>query len=168
VDEGDIGFLSSSFGKFARKLSVRHVILRDYDQSTRLAVKPVHDSRTKLPSNAGEIFVTVQECIYERASGTRMFRRACASVDHHSGWLIDDGEIVVFINDVERNVFGRRFYWRPLGRADDLDYVSRPHLPGCPFRAAIDKNFLFFDQLLDPGATDIRDLRNDELVQSLA
>ncbi|MNU02799.1 hypothetical protein D3C72_2466160 [compost metagenome] len=39
----------------------------------------------------------------------RAIRRAGSGVDHHTDGLVDDNELVVLIEDVERDIFGMGF-----------------------------------------------------------
>ena len=47
----------------------------------------------------------VQESVHERAAAAHIISLSGPGVYHHAGCLVDHGEVVVFKNDVERNVF---------------------------------------------------------------
>ncbi len=47
--------------------------------------------------------------------------RAGAGVDHHAGGFVDDGEVLVFVEDVEGDVFGEGVEGCGLRGAFDLD-----------------------------------------------
>ena len=61
----------------------------------------------------------VEQGIDQRTAIALIFGGAGAGVDHHPGRFVDDGEIVVFVEDVDRNFFGDgaqwRSYWRDQG-----------------------------------------------------
>ena len=46
---------------------------------------------------------------------------SCAGMDHHASGLIYHGEIIVFVNDVERNVFRDSTQRRAHNIAQDFD-----------------------------------------------
>src|SRR3974377_917099 len=75
-----------------------------------------------------------------------------ASVDHHAGRLIDDGQVFVFVENLKRNVFGNRPEWWPDGRSDYGNLLAAAELQGCPGRFVIHENLLLGDELLHTRA----------------
>ena len=53
---------------------------------------------------------------------------AVAGMDDHAGGLVDDNQVVVFIQNVERNVFGNDFQFAERIGHDDLNPVRGLHL----------------------------------------
>src|SRR5271157_1486216 len=87
---------------------------------------------------------------------------------HHSGGLVDDGQIVVFVEDIEGNLFGDGAQGRPRGRTEYGDALSTTKFQGCLGRHAVQQNFFCTDELLHPRPAHILKLRREELVQALA
>ncbi len=67
----------------------------------------------------------VQQGIDQRAAIACVFCRAGARVHHHPCRLVDHGEVVVFVNDVQGNIFGDRVQRLRAGCSEDRD-VLRP------------------------------------------
>ena len=123
--------------KFLDETPVGIIRPRD-DQRTRGSfVEPVHDSRPCRAANRGKL----PEAI-EQGADQRSARFSGARMHYDSGGLIDDGEVIVFVENLQRNRFrsdgerlGRRnfnFYFfsgfdamRRL-RGDAVDVHSAP------------------------------------------
>ena len=72
-------------------------------QAGGVLVDAVHDARTPFATNPRQgIAAMVQQGVHQGAR-----RRAGCGMHHHSGRFVDDDQIVVFPNDVQRNVFGQ-------------------------------------------------------------
>ena len=52
---------------------------------------------------AGKLLKVIRECVGERAG-----RRARRRMDHQSGRFIYDNQRLIFVNDLDRNVFRRK------------------------------------------------------------
>jgi hypothetical protein len=77
-------------------------------------------------------------------------------VDHHAGGFVDDREVLVFVEDVEWDVFGDGVEGRGLGGAFDLDgFAAVEFLLGLG-GVAVDADLAGFDEELNAGATDVR------------
>lgn len=90
-----------------------------------------------------------------------------ASMDHHSSGFVDDGQVVVFIENLKRNIFGDSPQWWPGGRADYGDLLATAKLQGCPRRLVVHQNLLFGDKLLHARAAYI-ELSRQKLIQPFA
>jgi hypothetical protein len=76
-------------------------------------------------------------------------------VDHHSGGLVDDGEVRVCVEDTERDVFRCGVKGWGLRGAFDLDgFATTESLLGFG-RVAIDADLAGFDEELDAGTGDV-------------
>ena len=109
----------------------------------------------------------MQERVHQRAAIALVLGGSGARMHHHSGSLVDDGQIVVFVDDVERNLFGHGAQRRTLGRAEHGDALAAPQLQRSLRRCIIHQNFLFGDQLLHPRAAYV-EMRRQELIETLA
>ncbi len=92
---------------------------------------------------------------------------AGSGVDHHAGGLVDDGQVVVFVDDVEWNFFGDGAQRRALGCAEHGDALVAAQLQRRLGGFVIDQYFLLGDQLLHPGPAHIQ-MRCQKLVEALA
>src|SRR6266404_1306331 len=102
--ERDVGFLYGTGSKGLGQFRVGIVIFRNEDEAGGLFVETMHDSgteRVRLRSAARKILSAAQERVYERTTGVSR-----TSMHAHSGGLIDDEQVVVFIEDIQRDGFG--------------------------------------------------------------
>ena len=70
----------------------------------------------------------MQQRIDQRAAIAFVVGGARAGVNHHSRGLVDHGEIVVFVDDVERNVFRDGAQRRRLRVAENRDLLAATQL----------------------------------------
>ena len=76
-------------------------------------------------------------------------------MDHHAGGLVDDGEVRVFVEDIEGDVFGGGVQGRGLWGAFDLDgFAAAEFLLGFG-RVAVDSDLPGFDEELDAATRDV-------------
>ena len=87
---------------------------------------------------------------------------------HHAGRLVDNGQIVVFVDDVERNLLRKGAQTRRVGCSGDRDFFPALQPQRCAGRAPADQHLAFGDQLLNSGATHLRQLRDQILIKALA
>ena len=85
-------------------------------------------------------------------------------MDDHAGGFVDDGEIFVFVNDVERNIFGLEA-WRPALGQLDLDLVVFPQLVRCFCAFRFTSTSPSVDQPLKPRARPAVDLFGEKCVE---
>ena len=99
---------------------MRAVVLGDHHQAGGVLVEPVHDARPLHPADAGEAVAAMgDQRIHQRSrgvSGGRMHHEPCR--------LVDDDDVLVLIDDVERDVFSRRLGLLGLGHVHH-DQVAR-------------------------------------------
>ncbi len=63
---------------------------------------------TQLASDLRKGCETMQKGIDQRAAIAIVVGRSRAGVNHHAGRLVDHGEVVIFVDDIERNILGDR------------------------------------------------------------
>ena len=102
MHQRDISFLDLTTGELLSKLPVSLIIFRNRDQAAGLFVEPMHDARTHLSADRRQRREVMQQRIDQRSPVTCIFRRARPCMDHHPGRLVDDGQVIILINDVER------------------------------------------------------------------
>jgi len=70
--------------------------------TTRSAfVETMHDAGAKRVTALRERLPAAKQRVHQRAAGI-----ACAGVYGHSGWLVDGQDVLVFLENIERNGFG--------------------------------------------------------------
>ena len=79
------------------------VVLDDDQQARGVAVEPVDDPRPVLAGDGRERVVVELEGVDQRAGPVPLGR-----VGDHAGRLVDDGERLVLVDDLDRDVLGRR------------------------------------------------------------
>src|SRR5579885_58542 len=109
----------------------------------------------------GKLFEVKRERVGERA---RM--NPGGGVDDHAGGLVDDDDLRVFVNDVERDVFGREFGGGRRGDFLDLDALARAELVRGLRGATADEYVAFFNRALEQRAAHALDARGEEGVES--
>ncbi len=103
---------------------MRHVILGDDDQPAGFLVEPVHNSRAQLAAHIRQFAEAMQQRVDQRPAIAFVLGGACSGVHHHSRWLVDDSQVVIFIDDVERDVLCDGAQRRGLGVAKDGDLFA--------------------------------------------
>src|ERR1051326_6954010 len=78
-----------------------------------------------------------------------VLRSPGSSVYHHSRRVIDRRGVVIFIDDVERNLFGNSPQGRPLRLSNHADALATPQLQRGLGRHIVHQYFSLGDQLLD-------------------
>jgi len=114
----------------------------------------------------------MEERVDERAAVARVYipspgrYRTRPGVDHHAGGFVDDGEVFVFVDDIERDVLGEGVERRRLWRAFDLDGLASVELLLRLGGVASDANLFVFNEELDAGAADVGDGLGEVLVEA--
>jgi len=155
------------------------VVFCDHDQSAGFFVEAVHDAGAQFSAHGREGREMMQQGVDQGAAvATVFFLRISVSVlarndgagtgvDHHSGGLVDDGQIVVFKDDIERDIFGDGAERRALGHAEYGDTLAAAELQRGFGGNVVHENFLLGDERLDAGAADV-ETGGQELVEALA
>ena len=86
-------------------------------------------------------------------------------VDGHAGGLVDSDEVVVFVEDVEGNVFGLRFEGGTRGGGDVYDVTSADFVRVFG-GSAVEENELRFNEFLDASSGELGILLGDETVEA--
>ena len=116
VEEGDVGLGDLAAGEHLAELAVGAVVFGDEDEAAGLLVEAMDDAGAEVAADVGELVEVEEEGVDEGAAVAGVVGGAGSGVDHHAGGLVDDGEVLVFVEDVEGDVFGR---WRGGARAGE-------------------------------------------------
>ena len=99
--ERDVSLLDLAIVKLPRQLLVRGVVLRHDHHARRAFVEAMHDAGAQLAADAAEIGDVMEQRVDQRARvvpGARMH--------HHAGRLVDDDDVGVLVEDVDREILG--------------------------------------------------------------
>ena len=111
-------------GKLLRQSFVGCVRLGDDEEAGRILVDPVNDPGARHAIDAGQLPLTVkQQCVDQRT--VPIARRR---MDYHPRRLVYDDEVLIFEDDIQRNVL--RFGCQHLG-GGKADGISGPFLHLC-------------------------------------
>ena len=102
-DQRDVFLLDLALVKLARQLLVRGVVLGDDHQPGGAAVEPVHDAGPLFAADAAQIVDVVEQRVHQRAA-----RVPGGRMHDHARRLVDDDEVVVLVEDRQRQRFGLR------------------------------------------------------------
>ena len=122
--QGEVGLVNFPGGKLLRQFAMGVVVLGNYHQSAGGAVEAMNDPGTKLAADFRQCSKMMQQRIHQGAAVAGVVGRARAGVNHHPRWLIDDRQIAVFVDDVERNFFRQSTQRRSQRRARNRNFLS--------------------------------------------
>ncbi len=100
-DEGDVGFFDFAIAEGFAEPGVGEIVFGDEDDAGGFFVEAMDDAGAEDVAALGERLAAAEERVDERA-----FVIAGAGVDDHAGGLVDGDDVVVFVEDVERDGFG--------------------------------------------------------------
>ena len=100
------------------------VVAGDENQAAGFLVETMHDAGTRLAADLRKLGEAVQQRVDQRAAIAVVVGGARSGVHHHAGRLVDDGEVVVLVDDIERNIFGHGAQRRRRGIAEDGDGLA--------------------------------------------
>ena len=132
---------------------MRVVVLRHHNQSAGLFIQTMYNPRPQRASHPRQTSQMMQQGIHQRSAIARIVGRSRPGVNHHSGRLVDHREIVIFINNVERNILGDGLDRSPLRFAQHADPLPATQLQRGLRWKIVDEHFAFGDHLLHTGAT---------------
>ncbi len=99
MDERDVGFFNAAAAELLRKPRMRGIMLRDNQGTRGAAIQAVHNSGTKISAAGRQLFTPMKKRVDQRASGI-----SGARMNRHTGGLIDDEHVGIFVEDFERNI----------------------------------------------------------------
>ena len=152
----------SSF-ELMRQMPVSRIVLGHHHEPRRILVQTVHDTRTKRTVHRRKIFLEM----VQETCGKRSLAYTATRMNDQVAWLVDDHDIFVFVNDVERNVFWRerrRFLFNHL--FDDNRHTRLDAEVLGDFATA-HLDFARINQLLHVRAGNIFHNADKELVEAL-
>ncbi len=146
---------------------MRGVVARDENDPASVLVEAVHDPGTRFAADSRQLLITVQQRVDQRAAIAFVVGSACPGVDHHARGLIHHHQVVIFIEHVERDVFGHGAQRRRLRVAENGDALAAFQFQRRFGSSVVKKNLLLGHELLHPRAAGVGKLRGKELVEAL-
>ena len=148
-------------GELLGQALVGRIILGDDQQAAGVLVQPVHDAGALYPANAGKAIAAMGNEGIDQ--GSRLI--AGPGVNHEPCGLVDDDQVLVFIDHGERNGFGPWFGCH--GRRDHrLHALARLQLvAGFGCGNTLDRDLAFRDKPLKAGAADLGKSKRQEAVK---
>jgi hypothetical protein len=173
VEEGDVGFRDLALGEHLAQLAVCAVVFGDEDEATGLLVEAMDNAGAEIAAYVGEFVEVEEEGVDEGAlvagvgfAGGCGWCGAGSGVDHHAGGLVDDGEVLVFVEDFEGDVFGGGVERSGLRGAFDLDGFAAVEFLFGLGGMAVDADLAGFDEELDASAGDVGEGLGEVLVEA--
>ena len=157
--DGDIRAAERAVAELRRESAVRGVVARDDDEARRPLVEAVDDSRPSGPARSGPAAASTEQRMNE-GPGVMPGRR----VHDHARRLVDDGEVVILVDDVEGYVLGSCLQHKRLRQLDFDDVTGRDAVGGLG-RPAVEPNEVSFDQPRRSRPAQLVRLLGDEAVQ---
>src|SRR5882762_5089573 len=100
-EERQVGLLHLALPKGFAKFRVRGIVFRYQNDTRRAFVETMHDARTKGIAALRQRLPAAEQRVHQRTAGI-----AGTCVHGHAGRLVDGQNVVVFIENIERNRFG--------------------------------------------------------------
>src|ERR1700730_7267632 len=102
----------------------------------------------------------------------RVLGRSCSRMYHHACRLVDDRQVVVFVDDIERYFFWNGSKRRSVRRPANRDLLVALQSQRCLSGSLVDQHLTFLDELLHACAADLcgidfRKLPGEVMVEAL-
>jgi len=124
-------------------------------------VESMHDSGTLFPADLGQgSLAVVQEGVDKGSIGI-----ACGRMDDEAHRFVDDDQILVLMQDVERNVLGREACWLRLGKSY-RNGITGGHRCSRPYLFAVEEDVSLLQEGLDTRAGEFGELLSQEQVNT--
>src|SRR5216683_1451551 len=157
--DGQVRAAQRAVLELRRKVPVAHVVARDGDQAGRAFVEPMHDPRPHRASGHRPAPAASEQRVDQRSGVV-----AGRGVHDHPGRLVDDGEILVFIKDIERDVL--RGGVADVGLRDlELDHVARGYVVGGIGSVTVDVHEVALDESRRGGAAEVLSVLGEKAIQ---
>ena len=108
MHQRQVSFLYLPCRELPAQCGVHGVIPRHHQHPRSIFIQAVHDARPQRPRHAGERSVAVQQRVHHGSAGV-----ARAGMHDHPGMLVEHQHVVIFIENLERQILGNSFQRRP-------------------------------------------------------
>lgn len=163
VGDGEVElFHGGALGKLGGEGLVGGVGFRDDEAAGGVLVESVDDAGALDAADAGELaFAVVEQGVDESAVGV-----AGRGVDDDAVLLMEDEDVFVLVEDIQRNILRCGNIGYGFGK-NDGDRVARFHRVAGLGGLAVDEDVLFADQRLDARAGEIGELAGEVCVEPI-
>src|SRR5690349_16850500 len=117
---------------------MRVIRLGDEDQPASLLVEAMNDAGPDFAAHGRQTSKVMQESVDECSTIALIVRSTGAGVDHHSCRLVDDGEVVILVDNFKRNVFWQGAKGRTFSSAQYDNLLVSAKFQGCLGRLMVD------------------------------
>src|SRR6266542_2917590 len=163
ADDGEVALLHGLSGELVTQDLVGLVVLGDDEAAAGLLVEAVHDTRAGHAADATE----AAPAVMEQGVDQGVFLVAGGRMHDDAGRLVEDQQVVVFVENVERDVFGlgiRRAGFGPV----DGNRFARPRLMGGFDGSPVDLDVSLVNQPLNGAPRDGGEAGGKEFVEPFA
>ena len=158
-DDGEVGPAQRAVLELRGKSSVAHIVPGDHDQPRRALVEAVHHARPRRAADRGPGASAAEQGMDE-GSGVVPRRR----VDDHAGGLVDDRDVVVLVNDVQRDLL--RAGLEDIRLRDlEVDDVSGSHAVRRVGGVTVDQDEMTLDEPRGRGAAQLWGLLGEKAIE---
>ncbi len=148
-------------GELLGQRFVRAVVLRRHHQPGRVLVEPVHDARALDAADPGKACPAMGDQRVDQRAGLV----ACGGMHHEAARLVDDDDVVIFIDDIERDIFAD-WLGRDRFRHVDCDRIARGDMiSGVADGGASGGDGTGEDQRFQPRARQLRKAHREHAVE---
>ena len=160
-DQGKVGLGHLAVGEKPPQTELGIGGLGGDETPRRVLVQPVDDPRPLHSADPGEgIAAVMEQRIHQRAA-----LMPGGGVDDHPLGLVDDQQVLILKEDIQRDLLRLRIRLRGL-RKIQMDPFPRGQppvlLPGFPLH----QDAALFQKLLDPAAAEVRETQRQESIQT--
>ncbi len=143
------------------------VVLGDDDEAAGVFVETMNNAGPEVATGCRKRFEAKEQRVDESVAVACIFSFAGAGVHHHAGGLVDDGEVLVFEDDFERDVLRSGSERRGMRFAGDENLLATAEFERGFRLRAVDGDIALIEQQLHARSTDALKLCGDEVIETL-
>ncbi len=154
--DSSIGFAHLSRFKLFSEGFQRRLILGDEQDAGRILIKSMDDPRTE------RCFFNIPSPVCQQGVHHRPMPLTGGGMYNHTGRFVNRGQTVIFIQDIERNIFRRSGGWLGKRGRDFYDFTAADRIARL-LRISVYQNMATSNEQLCLGPTDFRERGNHQV-----
>jgi hypothetical protein len=162
ADEGEVDLRHRPAGKLAGEMGVGEVVLCDDQAAAGVLVQAMDDAGALLAADGAEGAAMGQQGMDERMAGV-----ASGGMDDEAGGLVEDEEVRVFVEDIERDILGLQEGGLGGGLGDSHESAVADGVAGFGGFSG-EGDVALFDEGLEARAGEVRQHAGKESVQPIS
>ncbi len=162
VGHGEVDLIDFAAGELGAEVLMGEIISSHHEAAAGFLVQPVHDAGAGHAADTAEGSEAVKQGIDHGAVLVAM-----GGVDHHAAGLVEDGEVIVLVENGEGKIL-RLGFSGFVGWDFDRDFLATGDFVAGLGGSPVDGGCAFLDESLEPGAGEIRQADAKEAVEALA